>query len=75
MKQPIANVTICRQTSNFGPDRVSIQIGCESSGLPIVEVIMSLEEFATCLTGLAHSKGTIAHSIHPSVAGQVEESF
>lgn len=56
-------VTIARRTSNASEDdRISIKVS-GVNGLTLVEVLMSLKEFAYAITGMGQSKGSLLHLI------------
>lgn len=66
-----ANVTISRIQSSHEPNSFRISIGDESSGLNIVEVSMSHEQFANALTGIAHSKANYARKPKQSMIDNI----
>ncbi len=53
------NLTISKPTNISLGQHISIKISDEKSGMKIVELNLSLEDFAKCITGQAHMKGDL----------------
>lgn len=59
-----AKITIGRtQSSHDNEEPIRISIIDESSGVNVMELSMSLSEFAECITGLGRTEATISHLV------------
>lgn len=65
-----AHLTISRPTCSDGSRYISIEIGDRDSSLTVIDIHISLEDFAMALTGLAHVPAEVEHWIG-SNAGKV----
>ena len=54
MRDAEAMLTITRRNSNCGPDMISLTVNDGASGNRVVELLLTLDNFGKCITGLSN---------------------